>query len=197
MTPTLLTERLILRTPQMGDAEPIARYLNDIEVAGNLARVPFPYHLSDAQAWLASQQASQAPNQTSFSIELAGTGYVGHIGFQPQGGNAILGYWLGKPHWGRGIMTEAAFAAVRWFFKASEAAAIHSGVFHFNTASLAIQRQLGFTETGRSVLLCLARGAELEHIDTQLTRARFQQRWPAASQAASATDQVLEGTSKA
>jgi len=197
VTPTLLTERLILRAPQMGDAEPIARYLNDIEVAGNLARVPFPYHYSDARAWLASQQANQPPSQTSFSIELTGVGYVGHIGFQPEGGRAILGYWLGKPHWGRGIMTEAAFAAVRWFFDVSDAPAIHSGVFHFNGASLAIQHRLGFTETGRSVLLCLARGAELEHIDTQLTRARFQHCWPAASRAASATDQVLEGTSKA
>ena len=196
MNPTLLTERLILRPPQMGDAEPIARYLNDLEVAGNLARVPFPYHLSDARAWLATQQARQAPNQTSFSIELAGVGYVGHIGYQPAGEDAIIGYWLGKPHWGRGIMTEAAIATVRWFFERTAAKAIYSGVFHFNAASLAIQHRLGFTETGRSTLLCLARGAELEHIDTKLTRERFQQGWPAGKRPASATDQVLEGTIK-
>lgn len=196
MNPTLLTERLILRPPQMGDAEPIARYLNDLEVAGNLARVPFPYHLSDARAWLATQQARQAPNQTSFSIELAGVGYVGHIGYQPAGEDAIIGYWLGKPHWGRGIMSEAAIATVRWFFERTDAKAIYSGVFHFNAASLAIQHRLGFTETGRSTLLCLARGAELEHIDTKLTRERFQQGWPAGKRPASATDQVLEGTIK-
>ena len=196
MNPTLLTERLILRPPQTGDAEPIARYLNDLEVAGNLARVPFPYHLSDARAWLATQQAKQAPNQTSFSIELAGVGYVGHIGYQPAGEDAVIGYWLGKPHWGRGIMSEAAIAAVRWYFELSGAQTIYSGVFHFNTASLAIQHRLGFTETGRSTLLCLARGAELEHIDTKLTRERFQQDWPAGNNPASATDQVLEGTTK-
>lgn len=196
MNPTLFTERLILRPPQTGDAEPIARYLNDLEVAGNLARVPFPYHLSDARAWLTTQQARQAPNQTSFSIELAGVGYVGHIGYQPAGEDAIIGYWLGKPHWGRGIMSEAAIATVRWFFGHTNAKAIYSGVFHFNAASLAIQRRLGFTETGRSTLLCLARGAELEHIDTKLTRERFQQGWPAGKRPASATDQVLEGTIK-
>jgi RimJ/RimL family protein N-acetyltransferase len=173
MTPSLLTDRLILRAPQMGDAEPIARFLNDMEVAGNLARVPFPYHLSDALAWLQTQQAHQAPNQVNFSIELAGVGYVGHIGYQPLGDNAIIGYWLGKPYWGRGLMTEAAAAAIAWFFGATDAPAIYSGVFHFNAASLAIQQRLGFTETGRSTLLCLARGAELEHIDTKLTRQRF------------------------
>ena len=176
MTPTLLTDRLILRPPQQGDAEPIARYLNDLDVAGNLARVPFPYHLSDARAWLRTQRADFAPHAANFAIELAGAGYVGHIGYQPLGESAVIGYWLGKPHWGRGIMSEAAAAAIDWYFAASDAPAIYSGVFHFNAASLAIQRRLGFTETGRSTLLCLARNAELEHIDTKLTRSVWKAR---------------------
>lgn len=176
MTPTLLTERLILRPPQLGDAQPIADFLNDMDVAGNLARVPFPYHLSDANAWLRTQKADQLPQQANFSIELAGAGYVGHIGYQPIGENAVIGYWLGKPHWGRGIMTEAAAAAINWFFSTTDAPAIYSGVFYFNAASLAIQRRLGFTETGRSTLLCLARGVELEHIDTKLTRSVWKAR---------------------
>ena len=197
MIPTLFTDRLVLRAPQLGDAEPIAHYLNDMYVAGNLARVPFPYHLSDARAWLATQEADLPASQTSFSIELAGVGYVGHIGFQPLGESAIIGYWLGKPHWGQGIMTEAAIAAIGWFFEATSAPAIYSGVFHFNAASLAIQHRLGFTETGRSTLLCLARGAEVAHIDTKLTRERYQQGWPPVKNVAGATQQVLEGTAKA
>ncbi len=176
MTPLLLTERLILRPPQMGDAEPIAHFLNDMDVAGNLARVPYPYHLSDARAWLRLQRANTPLHEASFSIELAGVGYVGHIGYQPVGESVVIGYWLGKPHWGQGIMSEAAKAAVDWFFGASDAPAIHSGVFHFNHPSLAIQKRLGFVETGRSTLLCLARGAELEHIDTILTRSVWKAR---------------------
>jgi RimJ/RimL family protein N-acetyltransferase len=58
LIPTLFTDRLVLRAPQLGDAEPIAHYLNDMDVAGNLARVPFPYHLSDARAWLAISASS-------------------------------------------------------------------------------------------------------------------------------------------
>ena len=38
MSTTLTTERLILRPPSMEDAEPIARYLNNFAVAGNLSR---------------------------------------------------------------------------------------------------------------------------------------------------------------
>jgi RimJ/RimL family protein N-acetyltransferase len=176
MIAVLRTPRFLLRQPQLGDAELIASYLNDYDVAGNLARVPYPYHLSDAKAWLRTRVPGLPVEETNFSIELAGEGFAGHVGFHrgPQG--PIIGYWLGKPFWGRGIMSEALEPSLDWFFSASAAPVVYSGVFHFNAASLAIQAKLGFTETGRSTLLCLARGAELEHIDTQLTRSVWKAR---------------------
>jgi len=167
--PIIETERLILRAPRAQDAEPIAHYLNDFAVSGNLARVPYPYHLSDAKAWLRTRHSDVPVNDANFSIELKGQGYVGHIGYHPGEAGPVIGYWLGKPFWGRGIMTEAATACLDWFFDTTGAPVVYSGVFHFNAASLAIQQKLGFVETGRSWLLCLARGAEVEHIDTELT----------------------------
>ncbi len=61
---------------------------------------------------------------------------------------------------------------IDWFFWAADDPAIHSGVFHFNKASLKVQRKLGFTETG-SVRHCLARGEDVRHIDTELARDRW------------------------
>lgn len=176
MNVTLMTPRFILRQPQLGDAEPIARYLNDFEVSGNLARVPFPYHLSDAKAWLRTRLPNLPPEATNFAIELAGEGLVGQVGFHQGPNGPIIGYWLGRPYWGRGIMTEAVEASLDWLFSAITATEVYSGVFHFNAASLAIQTKLGFTQTGRSSLLCLARGAEVEHIDTKLTRSVWKAR---------------------
>jgi RimJ/RimL family protein N-acetyltransferase len=173
---TLKTPRFILRQPAIGDAEPIARYLNDFAVAGNLARVPFPYHLSDAHAWLKTRRPNLPLEETNFAIDLPGTGFVGQVGFHQGAGGTIIGYWLGRPFWGRGIMTEAVIACLDWYFDASGADEIISGVFHFNAASLAIQLKLGFTQTGRSTLLCLARSAEVEHIDTRLTRSVWKAR---------------------
>ena len=170
MNTTLRTPRFILRQPQVGDAEPIARYLNDFEVSGNLARVPFPYHLSDAKAWLRTRQPDLPAEATNFAIDLPGDGLVGQVGFHKGPDGPIIGYWLGRPYWGRGIMTEAVIASLDWLFSVSDEPAIYSGVFYFNAASLAIQTKLGFTQIGRSTLLCLARGAEVEHIDTKLTR---------------------------
>ncbi|WP_332685797.1 GNAT family N-acetyltransferase [Devosia sp.] len=176
MNVTLHTPRFILRPAQLGDAEPIARYLNDFEVAGNLARVPFPYHLSDAKAWLRTQRPSLPVEETNFAIELPDEGLAGHVGFHRGAQGPIVGYWLGRPFWGRGLMTEAVTASLDWFFETTQADAIYSGVFHFNAASLAIQLKLGFTQTGRSTLLCLARGAEVEHIDTKLTHSVWKAR---------------------
>jgi len=175
MIPTLRTDRLVLRPPERGDAAAIAASLNDFEVAGNLARVPFPYRLSDAQAWLLTRRPDCAADQANFAILHKGT-YMGQVGFHPGPNGPIIGYWLGKPYWGQGFMSEAAYVSLDWFFATSGATKVHSGVFVFNHASLAVQKKLGFTETGRSTLLCLARGAEVEHIDTELTRERFRSR---------------------
>jgi len=169
MLPIIETERLILRTPRALDAEHIALYLNDFGVAGNLARIPFPYSLGEAKAWLRTRHPDVEPDDANFSIEVKGTGYAGHIGFHPGPEGPVIGYWLGRPFWARGYMTEAAAACLDWFFDTTGTPAVYSGVFQFNTASLAVQSKLGFVETGRSWLLCLARDAEVEHIDTQLT----------------------------
>lgn len=172
MSAMLETSRLVLREPGMADAEAIAEYLNDFGVAGNLARVPHPYRLADARAWLRSRRTGMPPGETNFTIEVAGE-CAGAVGFHQGANGTILGYWLGRPFWGQGIMTEAAAQALDWFFERSDAERVLSGVFAFNAASLAVQRKLGFVETGRSKLHCLARGADLEHIDTELTRSAW------------------------
>ena len=46
------------------------------------------------------------------------------------------------------------------------------------TANQATFAKLGFVETGRSSLLCLARNAEVEHIDTQLSQSAWKARKP-------------------
>jgi len=188
MSARLTTERLILRPPSMDDAAPIARYLNNFAVTGNLAQVPYPYAPGDAERWLAGLSENPAPESTSFAIELPGAGCIGNVGLHLIRGRPELGYWLGEPFWHRGIMTEAAGAVMAWYFGLGRQTIVHSGAFHFNKASLAVQKKLGFTETGTSYRHCLARGEEVRHIDTQLSRAgwaeamaRAQTKWVSGS----------------
>ena len=176
MDVTLRTERLLLRQPRPDDAERLARFLDNFAVAGNLSRVPYPYRLSDAKGWLRSWRPDRPAGETGFTIDLAGEGLVGHVGFHRDVEGTVIGYWLAQPFWNRGLMSEAVGAALDWYFTATTASRLASGVFHFNKASLAIQRKYGFVETGTSLRLCLARGEEVRHIDTQLTRSAWAER---------------------
>jgi len=170
----LKSRRLTLRQPKLSDAERLAQYLNNFSVAGNLSRVPYPYRLADAKAWLRTWRPDRPAAETGFTIDLEGEGLIGHVGFHHDEQGTVIGYWLGEPYWNRGFMSEACAAALGWYFDVTGAPAIASGVFHFNKASLAIQKKLGFTETGSSYRLCLARGEEVRHIDTELSRAAWE-----------------------
>lgn len=174
MIDTLTTERLVLRRPRMDDAERLAKLLNNFGVSGNLSRVPYPYTAEHARAWIGACHRGGNPNATSFVIDLEDEGAVGVIGNEPRPVACEIGYWLGEPYWGHGIMTEAIEAVLDWYFANTRSDFLSSGVFHFNMASLAIQQKLGFVETGRSVMLCMARGQEVERIDTELTRDAYE-----------------------
>jgi RimJ/RimL family protein N-acetyltransferase len=74
MSVIIETERLLLRPPILADAAAIVRYLNNFAVAGNLARVPYPYGRPDAERWLKSRQPEPPAAATDFGIELPGAG---------------------------------------------------------------------------------------------------------------------------
>jgi RimJ/RimL family protein N-acetyltransferase len=181
MDVTLETSRLLLRQPRSGDAPRLAKLLNNFAVSGKLSRVPYPYKVSDAEWWLGTWRADKPVGETGFTIELPGEGLIGHCGLHPDTQGTVIGYWLGEPFWNRGFMSEAAAAVVAWYFATSTAAHLDSGVFAFNKASLAVQSKLGFTTIGTSKRHCLARQEDLRHIDTRLTRARWDERRHGAS----------------
>ena len=173
MDVTLTTRRLVLRQPQRTDAGPIAKLINNFAVSGKLARVPYPYTLSDAEWWLGTWHPDKPAGETGFIVDLPGEGVIGHCGFHPDEQGIVIGYWLGEPFWNRGFMSEAAAAAIDWYFGASGVDHVGSGAFAFNKASLAVQAKLGFVTTGAGKKHCLARGEDLRHIDTRLTRSRW------------------------
>lgn len=174
MTPLLTTSRLRLRPPGIDDATQLANLLDNIAVSGNLSGVPHPYAIADASQWLGKWRTDAKPAETNFIIDHNDQGAIGVIGFRLKDADAQIGYWLGERFWGQGIMTEALSRVIDWYFDITKADLITSGVFHFNMPSLAIQQKLGFVETGRSQLHSIARGEDIENIDTELTRDAFE-----------------------
>lgn len=173
MTPPfcLSTPRLTLRPVKGSDVDRIAFLLNHFAVAGNLASVAYPYSGELARAYVQGQPETPGPREIEFAIDLGDHGMIGAIGWHREANSEpTLTYYLGLPYWGRGLMTEAATAALGWFFARGQDEAMVSGYFTANKASARIQARLGFTQTGRSLRHCLARGEQVRHIDTKLTR---------------------------
>lgn len=109
--PTIRTERLILRTARMTDAQDLYEYSADPEVARH---VLWTAHTSINQTrnyirYLIRQYRSGQPS--SYVIVLRETGKViGTIGFmwiKPEDRSAEVGYSLHRGYWNQGIMTEA------------------------------------------------------------------------------------------
>lgn len=164
---TLETDRLRLRGLCAADSADIVRYVGDPDVARRLATVPHPYGEDDARAFI----DEIAPQHSVWAVETRDERvFIGVISLKPMDspGVAELGYWYGKPHWGRGFATEAGRAVVGHALGAGGLAALKSGYIADNPASGRVLTKLGFQETGRGVIYSLARAADVDHVDMML-----------------------------
>ncbi len=164
--PVIETKRLKLRPHRLTDAPAIAESLADFKVARMLMRVPAPYHQQDAVDWLNRQTVQP---DWALAITSGDDVHIGCIGIELLRGEWHVGYWLNRFYWGRGIMSEAVYAAVERFFRRMPEATLHSGVFADNPASLKVQEKLGFRITGCSQVFAPVRNAMVAHIETRLT----------------------------
>jgi RimJ/RimL family protein N-acetyltransferase len=172
--PAVRTERLTLRAHRMSDAPALVEALSDFEVVRMLSRVPQPYHLADARDRIASLAVGRDDAWHLAIVENAGTDvHIGAIGIERRGDDWHLGYWLARPAWGRGLMTEAARALLAVFFDARPEATLASGAFADNTASLKIQAKLGFAVTGVRDVFVPSRNVAVNLIETRLARPSF------------------------
>lgn len=172
-TPRIATDRLVLRRPVGSDADAIVAGLADFEVARMLARVPQPFDRRDAEDWLGRIAEAGPEGGFHFAVTEGGP-LLGVIGIEKRREPDLhLGYWLARPHWGRGLMSEAVGAAIGWYFSRAGGGRLLSGVFADNRASLRLQQKLGFVVTGRSDVFSRARNAMVTHIDTEITPDRL------------------------
>jgi RimJ/RimL family protein N-acetyltransferase len=136
--PVLETRRLVLRAPRLEDAKAVAALANDRRIAENTARIPHPYKMSDAEAFIGG--ANKAGGEVMFLITANdGKGkatIMGAAGIMLLDRDSPeLGYWLGVPYWGNGFATEALHAVVDYAFGDLDHAALYAGARVTNPAS--------------------------------------------------------------
>jgi RimJ/RimL family protein N-acetyltransferase len=177
----LRTERLLLRPLRPDDAAPLFALFNNWNVIRFLSAPPWPYQPSDSRLFVDGMVArSPELNEEVLAITRDGA-FIGVISARLREANTLqrgagpnIGYWIGEPFWGHGFMSEAVQAVVRYLFARTQADAIYCGAFSDNTASLRVQAKTGFIRDGETTLFSRPRGGELPHVNTVLTRTRFQ-----------------------
>ncbi|HUI13592.1 MAG TPA: GNAT family N-acetyltransferase [Xanthobacteraceae bacterium] len=143
--PALETERLMLRAPRRGDVKAIVRLVNDRHVAENTARIPYPYGVDDAERFIAA--INRQDGEATFAIACGGE-LIGVCGVEPRENAPEVGYWIGRPFWGRGYATEAVRAVIDHAFAVLGHDALQAGARVSNPASRRVLEKCGFQWTG-------------------------------------------------
>lgn len=159
------TERLLLRPGWIEDAPAVQRAISsDPAIARNTARIPWPYTLQDAEAYLRSQQSAAGHwSLLAFARTSGAPRLVGGVGLHPEGDAYEIGYWIARPYWGLGFATEAAAGLLRAARGSLQIDRVRSGHFADNPASGRVLRKLGLRPTGRMVKRhSVARGSEVD-----------------------------------
>jgi RimJ/RimL family protein N-acetyltransferase len=145
------TDRLLLRPGWLEDAPALAQAIGHEDVARQLADIPGPYTVADAEVFLAQPHDQHVPEFLIFSRTGRSPRLIGGIGLhKADDGAYALNFWIARPYWGLGFATEAA-SLVLSIAKAHGLGPIIALHPHDNHASAQVLRKLGFHQTGRIV----------------------------------------------
>ncbi|MFD1795698.1 GNAT N-acetyltransferase [Paracoccus aurantiacus] len=144
--------RVRLRAPQPGDRHAIVAALQDRDTVSWLSRVPWPYHLADADHFL-----DEVATDKDQAILVDGH-FAGMIRLHGE-----LGYWIAPDYRKRGVATRSAQMALFRAFSDGKST-VTATSFVGNSASLGVLHRVGFVETGRQMATRRMDGEELEQI---------------------------------
>jgi ribosomal-protein-alanine N-acetyltransferase len=146
----LRTERLLLRPWRFGDLDDAFTNASDPDWARYLWRVPQPYTYRDAEEFIARAVADGWNGQALFAIEFEEHAIGGvRLGtVDPAGMTGSIGYNVARPHWGRGIATEAVGAVLRYGFETLKLQRVFATTDARNLASIRVMQKLGMAHEG-------------------------------------------------
>jgi ribosomal-protein-alanine N-acetyltransferase len=150
--PPLLTERLLLRSLTLEDAQDVQHLAGERDIAATLCNMPHPYENGMAEEWIRSCSGKFEKDEAlNFAIILrTDKKLIGGIELRldRENENGELGYWIGKPYRNCGYATEAARAVVAYGFKVLKLNRLHAKHFKRNAASGRVLKKIGMHYEG-------------------------------------------------
>ncbi len=144
----LETERLILRRWEDSDAESLYEYAKDPDV-GPIAGWPVHQSVEESLDVIRNVFNGREAYAVCLKTDKKAIGAIelklnGHTDMTNREDECELGYWLGKPFWGQGIMPEAVGEMLRHVFEDLGMSKIWVGYYEGNTKSKRVQEKCGF-----------------------------------------------------
>ena len=141
----------VLRKWRPEDAGSIVKYADNKKIADNLRDgFPHPYSLSDAQNFI-KNIGSDSDGRICLAIEIGGEA-AGSIGVFAKEDvyikSAEIGYWLGEPFWGQGVITDAIREICGLAFGKFDIVRIYAEPYAYNTGSRRALEKAGFALEG-------------------------------------------------
>lgn len=141
------TKRLILRPWQEADAESLYAYAKDPDIG---LPAGWPPHKSVEDSREVIRYVLSAPQ--TYAVCLKDGSPIGSVSLKLKGSTDMtdredeceLGYWIGKPFWGQGLIPEAAEELLRHAFEELGMRAVWCGYYEGNVKSRRVQEKLGF-----------------------------------------------------
>ena len=144
----LETERLILRRWEESDAESLFQYAKDPDV-GPIAGWPPHQSVEESLDVIRNVFNGQEAYAICLKTDNKAIGVIelklnGHTDMTECDDECELGYWLGKPFWGQGIVPEAAREMLRHAFEDLGMQKVWCGYHEGNLKSKRVQEKCGF-----------------------------------------------------
>ena len=145
-----LKNGVIIRSFISEHAESISKYANNKKIADNLRDIfPFPYTLQDATDWI--ELATSSEPSAHFAIEFKNE-CIGGIGLTLMedifSHSAEIGYWLGEPFWGKGIISECINPVLNYAFSNLGLERVFALTYTSNAGSMRVLEKNNFTLEG-------------------------------------------------
>lgn len=144
-----------LSSVQLNDKFALLEHFKAKEIYDSTLNIPYPYSEADADQWLKRriESAQSQGKEVTFAIRRDDGEMIGAVGADSfkigASHRAEIGYWLARPYWGQGVMTDAVRAYVQYAFNELDLLRLTAHVLTFNLGSARVLEKNGFKLEGR------------------------------------------------
>ncbi len=129
---------------EMKHAPFIQRYAAEADIAATMHHIPDPLPENWGEEFVRDVMRRRAEDSAFVYAVYNNETFVGACGIGASEERAYLAYWIGKPFWGQGYGSAAAFAVLSRVFSEQGYPLVAAGSYIHNPASIRILEKCGF-----------------------------------------------------